>query len=223
MAGEPGREEDKMAYFPFFVDLSQREGLIVGGGAVALRKVEKLLPYGPRLTVCAPRICPALEGLDRVALLRQPFQPEVLEGRDFVLAATDDPEVNETVSRLCQARGIPVNVADDKALCTFLFPALVRRGPLSIGISTGGASPKGAVYLKEQIEALLPPEFGALLEALAQLRPAIQAQVPQAQVREALFARLFAESLRRGGPLSREEAEGIQTAFFREQEEGRGT
>ena len=79
-----------MAYFPFFVDLSGREGLIVGGGAVALRKVQKLLPYGPRLTVVAPEISPKFEELEQVDLCRRPFAAVDLDGCDFAVAATND-------------------------------------------------------------------------------------------------------------------------------------
>lgn len=208
-----------MGYFPFFVDLTGKEGLIVGGGAVALRKAEKLLPYGPHLTACAPRFCPGWERVPEVTLLRQGFDALLLEGTDFVLAATDDRALNREISLLCQAQGIPVNAADDKDFCTFLFPALVHQGPVSIGISTGGASPSGAVYLKREIAALLPPRFGEMMEALAALRPAIQERIPDHKTREALFTRLFQESLDRGRPLTEEEAAAVETDFLRERED----
>lgn len=207
-----------MGYFPFFADLSGKEGLIVGGGTVALRKVKKLLPYGPHLTVCAPRLLPALEQYPELTLLRQAFTPQLLEDKFFVLAATDDRKLNREISLLCQKKRIPVNVADDKEYCTFLFPALVHQGPLSIGISTGGTSPSGAVYLKEQIAALIPEEFGAILEALAALRQPIQAKIADGKIREALFTCLFMESLQMGRPLTAQEVERIERDFFMEQE-----
>ena len=144
-----------MGYFPFFVDLTGKEGLIVGGGTVALRKVEKLLPYGPHLPVAAPEVLPELDSCPELTLLRRPFAPELLENKAFVIAATDDAAVNREISALCQERGIPVNVVDDPDQCTFLFPALVKRGDLSVGISTTGASPTAAVWLKQQVEGLI--------------------------------------------------------------------
>ena len=97
-----------MAYFPFFMDIAGADGLVAGGGAVALRKVEKLLPYGPRLTVVAPDICPELEGVPGLALCRRAFRPGDIEGRAFVIAATGDREVNGALARLCRERSIPV-------------------------------------------------------------------------------------------------------------------
>ena len=145
-----------MAYFPFFVDLTGRTGLLVGGGAVALRKAEKLLPYGPALTVVAPEVLPALADLPGVTVIRRPFSPADLEGADFVIAAADDGAVNAQVSALCQAQKRPVNVVDDPARCSFLFPALVRHGGRSVGTSTGCSIPAAPICLKAQISALLP-------------------------------------------------------------------
>ena len=101
-----------MAYFPLFIDLNQKQGLVVGGGAVAARKIRTLLPYGPHLTVCAPSVLPELEALPGLTLRREPFSPALLEGAFFVIAATDDRELNSRIARLCRERNIPVNVAD---------------------------------------------------------------------------------------------------------------
>ncbi len=130
-----------MAYFPFFIDLEQKEGLIVGGGRVALGKARRLLPYGPRLTVAAPQIFPDFYELEGIALLEEPFVPEILDGKCFVIAATGDVPLDRRIARLCRERDILVNVVGDREACTFLFPALVKRGDLSIGISTGGPTP----------------------------------------------------------------------------------
>lgn len=198
-----------MAYFPFFIDLSGKRGLIVGGGAVALRKAEKLLPYGPELTVAAPELRPELEALEGLTLLCRPFSPDLLEGMSFVVAASGDRALNRQVAALCRARGILVNAVDDREACTFLFPALVRDGPLTAGISTGGSSPSAAVWVKEQLSALLPPGFGALLEELESLRPAVKRAIPDQRRREAAFSRLFAARLAAGEPLSEEDVERI--------------
>lgn len=198
-----------MAYFPFFIDLSGKRGLIVGGGAVALRKAEKLLPYGPELTVAAPELRPELEALEGLTLLCRPFSPDLLEGMFFAVAASGDRALNRQVAALCRARGILVNAVDDREACTFLFPALVRDGPLTAGISTGGSSPSAAVWVKEQLSALLPPGFGALLEELESLRPAVKRAIPDQRRREAAFSRLFAARRAAGEPLSEEDVERI--------------
>ena len=197
-----------MAYFPFFVDLEGQRGLIVGGGTVALRKAEKLLPYGPALTVVAPEPVSELAALP-VELTRREFQPEDLDRADFVIAATDNEEENHRISALCQGRKIPVNVVDDKEACSFLFPALVRRGNLSVGISTGGSSPTAAVWLKEQIEGLLPEHTEEILTWLEGQRPILKERLPHQRERAVCFARLFAACLERGRPLTEEERDNV--------------
>lgn len=198
-----------MAYFPFFVELDRQDGLIVGGSTVALRKIEKLLPYGPRLTVCAPDISPEIQAIPGLLLLRQTFVPELLEGKAFVIAATDDVKLNHDISRLCQERRIPVNVVDDRDYCSFLFPALVKRGSLTVGISTGGASPTGAIYWKKQIDTMIPEGFGGILTYLDGTRELARETIPDEVSRSKFFAALFAACMERGGPLHQGETEEL--------------
>lgn len=197
-----------MAYFPFFVELDGREGLIVGGGAVALRKAEKLLPYGPKLTVLAPEILPELKKMDGITCLENTFTPSALQGKCFVIAATDDAELNQRIARECQARRILVNVVDDKENCGFLFPALVKQGELSIGISTGGASPSAAIYVKENISAFLPECFESVLEYLSGVRETIKEAVPP-QRRSTVLKALFDACMEQGRPLTEAELGGL--------------
>jgi siroheme synthase-like protein len=202
-----------MGYFPFFVDIAGKEGLIVGGGVVALRKIQKLLPFSPLLTVAAPEMLPEIAGIKSLTLLHAPFSEEMLAGKFFVIAATDDVALNHRISALCRQRGILVNVVDDKAACGFLFPALVQDGPLTVGISTGGASPSAAIYLKDQFSAALPANFGEILEFLEEQRSCI----PRNHSR--WFAALFAACLDAGRPLEATELENLQAHFFRDKEE----
>lgn len=195
-----------MPWFPMFVDLKGRPCLIVGGGAVAARKAEKLRPYGPALTVIAPEFAPGFEGC---ALLRRPYRPGDEDGMALVIAATGDPCLNHAVSAACRAQNIPVNVVDDKEQCSFLFPCLVQEGELSVGISTGGASPTAAVWMKNQIAGLIPEGFDAILAWLEELRPRIKAEIPDEQTRSARFAALFSACLGRGRPLTDEELEEL--------------
>lgn len=198
-----------MAYFPLFIDLNQKQGLVVGGGAVAARKIRTLLPYGPHLTVCAPSVLPELEALPGLTLRREPFSPTLLEGAFFVIAATDDPELNSHIARLCRERNIPVNVADPGTESTFLFPSVVRRGPLTVGISTGGKSPSAAHYLKEQIEGLLPDNLEAILFWMDAAREELKGSALSQPQRSACLSRLFSAALQAGGPLSREETQSL--------------
>ena len=166
-----------MGWFPFFIQLEGARGLLVGGGRVALRKAEKLLPFGAQLTVVAPCICPPLAALPGLTLCRRAFADSDLSpAPDFVIAATGDRALDRRIAALCRARRILVNVVDDPAACGFYFPALVQRGRLCIGISTGGASPTAAAWLRQKIEALLPPGFDGILDRLAARREAAKAE-----------------------------------------------
>ncbi len=197
-----------MAYFPFFMDLSGKRGLVAGGGPVALRKIQKLLPYGPSLTVAAGRISPEIAAIPGLELLRENFSPALLEGRFFVIAATDSRTLNREIAALCAARGILVNAVDDREACTFLFPALAKRGDLSVGISTGGASPSGAAWVRDRIEGILPERFGELLAFLDERRQAVKDALPDEGARSACLKELFAACLQAGRPL--EEAEFLE-------------
>lgn len=201
-----------MAYFPFFMDISGGDGLIVGGGRVALRKIEKLLPYEPRLTVCAKTFLPEIEAIPGLTLVQGPFVPTLIEGKLFVISATNDNELNSKIAALCREKRIPVNVVDDREKCTFLFPALVKRGPLSVGISTGGASPSGAVHWKREIDRLIPQDAGELLDYLDGLRETVKEAVPDEKRRSEVFAALFDACKSDGWPLPEERLEKLLNA-----------
>lgn len=164
-----------MAYFPFFVDVTGKKCVVVGGGRIALHKIQKLLPFAPELVVIAPEILPEITDYEssgiRLKCICRSAYPEDLEGAAFVISATDEEETNAWVSNWCRSRGIPVNAVDDKEKCSFLFPALVKRGNLTIGISTEGASPQIASRLRKQIEQEIPERMEEILDYLAWLRP----------------------------------------------------
>ena len=190
-----------MAYFPMFIELEGKTVLIVGGGQVARRKLEKLLPYGARITVAAPHIGSAIIKLGADKYINASFSADMLNDADIVIAATDDHAVNREISALCRERKIPVNVVDDKELCSFIFPALVKRGNMSIGISTGGA--------KERISAMLPDELDSILVYLESLRPVIMDLTESEAERQTLFKALFSACLDLGRHLTVEELMSI--------------
>ena len=191
-----------MAYFPFFMDIEGKNCLIVGGGKVALRKAEKLLPYGPVIHLVSPVFAEEFYAMPALRLNVGEFQPDMLENMSFVIAATGNSSLNHQISALCRARNIPVNVVDDKDACSFIFPALVKRGALSVGISTGGASPSAAIYLKERINALLPDRLDEILSFLDAARAPIKAAFPLEEDRSAVFKELFLLCMGQNAPLT---------------------
>lgn len=193
-----------MPLFPIFINLEGRRVLIAGGGHVALRKAERLSPYGADIFAVAPEFIPGFAGIPGVTLLERRFEPGDIEGAALVIAATDDGELNAAVSELCRWENIPVNVVDDIEKCSFVFPSLVRRGELSVGISTGGASPSAAQYVRRGVEQLVPEGFEGILDFLSAHRAEVKAALPPER-RAAAFAALFERCLERGGPLSEAE------------------
>lgn len=195
-----------MPYFPMFVDLKDQIVLIAGGGKVALRKLQKLTPFGASPTVIAPDILPELAALTGVKFYRRAFRPSDLRPRPaLVIAATDDRKVNRHISELCRKRHIPVNVADDPALCSFVFPALIQEGDFSAGITTGGASPAASAYFKERLSELLPEHLAEILSWLRVIRQTLQSSIPEQTERAAVFRRLFEACMEKGAPLTEEE------------------
>ncbi|MBQ8960241.1 MAG: bifunctional precorrin-2 dehydrogenase/sirohydrochlorin ferrochelatase [Ruminococcus sp.] len=166
-----------MAYFPFFSDISGKLCLIVGGGKVALRKAEKLLPFEPKIRAVSPEFCPGFEELP-VERIRREFRDSDLEGAFMVISATGDEALGARIFGLCSERRIPVNTVDDKAKCSFIFPAIVRSGCVTAGISTGGASPVFARYLAEKSRELLSGRLTEIGLLLAQVRPGILERFP---------------------------------------------
>lgn len=164
-----------MKCFPFMCPVAGSRCLIVGGGEVALRKAQKLLPFAVKVEVCAKRVLPALQALGTVVAAE--YAPALLAGVHFVIAATDDRELNARVANDCRAQGIMVNSVDDRQNCDFFFPALITRGEVVIGISTGGTSPALAAALRRRLEGALPQnmdEIAARAEALRGTLPAAE-------------------------------------------------
>ncbi len=198
-----------MGYFPFFVDLDGKQGLIVGGGIVALRKIENLLPYGPQLTVAAMSFESEIEKIEGLLLLQKSFAADMLEGKYFVIAATDDRELNHVIANLCQEKNILVNVVDDREACTFIFPCLVKKGRLTAGISTEGASPSGAIYIKEKIKQWIPENFEEILGFLEDKRGIVKKRISVEGQRTMVFTELFEQCLEKGRALTEEEFEAV--------------
>ncbi|HEY7069664.1 MAG TPA: bifunctional precorrin-2 dehydrogenase/sirohydrochlorin ferrochelatase [Acidimicrobiales bacterium] len=173
--------------YPVNLVLDGRNCLVVGGGRVAVGKVRGLLEAGARVTVVAPEIDPALtdianeleagdKGQQVLTILRRPYRRGDVAGHRFVVAATGDPEVNQTVYDEGEESGIWVNAADDPARCSAVLPARVRQGRLLVTISTSGHSPAVASWLRERLAEELGPEYDQLIGLLGEARKEVQAQ-----------------------------------------------
>ena len=192
------------------IGLAQRQVVVVGGGAVAARKVATLLEADARVTVISPDLTSELEALveaGRIAALNRPYREGDLAAALLVIAATDDAEVNRAVWREADRRGCLINVVDDLAHSNFIVPAVVRRGELTLAVSTGGDSPALARRLREQLEAEIGPEYGELVALLGELRPDLLARFAPGRARLAAALRLVDSDL-----LDVIRAEGVEAA-----------
>lgn len=160
-------------YYPMMLDLAGKPVTVVGGGTIALDKVELFLNFGAAVTVVSPDLHPDLQELlatGRIRHVSRPYRRGDVEGAAIVVAATDDRRVNSLVAADARAAGIPVNVVDTPAECTFIVPSVVTQGDLVIAVSTGGASPALSKRIRRQLEARYGPEYAELLELLRQTR-----------------------------------------------------
>ncbi len=205
--------------YPVYLSLKEKAVLVVGGGAVAERKVLGLLPCEARITVVSPEVTESLAELAQTGAIvwqRKGYESHDLEGAEIVFVATDDREVNERASADAQRLKLPVNVADCPSLCTFFLPSVLRRGPLSIAVSTEGAAPLLARRLREGLEDRIGDDVGIFAELLARHRgEVIERLAPEARAiywdraLDGSVLRLIAEG-------RTDEAEDVLTAWIDE-------
>lgn len=194
-----------MPLFPLFADLRGREVLVVGGGEVALRKVEALLHAGARVRVHALALQPTLAqwcGEGRIERVEGEFDPAWLDAAWLVVVATDDAGFNARVAAEAERRHRFANVVDDARLSGFQVPAVVDRDPLLVAISSGGAAPMLARRLREQLETQFDDSLGEFAGLFAQHRDAIRQRLPDLAQRRRWFDRVIdgpIQSLLRSG------------------------
>ena len=183
-----------MEQLPVFLNLRGWPCLVVGAGPVGAGRAEALAAAGGRVRVVAPEVCESAADLARegaVELRRGRFEASDLEGRRLVVAATDDRALNRRIVALAESRGILANSASDAGRGHFSMPAIVDRSPVLAAVSTGGASPSLARYVRARLETLIPRSFGRLAELARAARPEVNARLPRVSDRRAFWDRVF--------------------------------
>lgn len=168
-----------MGYYPIFLELAGRACLVIGGGAVAERKVMGLLAAGASVTVISPALNPPLAALARAGRVRhvaRQYCPGDLAGSRLVFVAAGDSEVKAAAVREGRDRGVWVNAADDPALCDFILPAVLRRGALVVAVATGGESPALSRAVREELEAYFTEDYALLVQVVAEVRRELRQQ-----------------------------------------------
>lgn len=187
-----------MSYFPMFIELKGKRCLVVGGGRIALRKIEVLKEFGADLLVVSPVISQEILQITEISCREKQFESEDLKGQEVVVAATDDKELNHRISRACRERQIPVNAVDQTEDCTFLFPAYLKEGEVVAAFSSGGQSPVVTQYLKAQSAPFLTHLVGETAACLGSLRKTLQQCIKSEKERKEIYGALLQMALKEG-------------------------
>ncbi len=194
-SSSPLAEVCALNYYPVCLNIAGRSCLIVGGGRVAERKAGGLLECGAEVCVISPQLSPGLcllydQGI--ISWRQRGYESGDVRGAFLVMAATDDHEVQDMVVADCGRHNIPLNVADVPDKCNFILPALMRRGSLSIAVSTSGKSPALARELKERLRAEIGAEFELLNDMMGLLRAEVMGRGLEQKENEAVFKEILA-------------------------------
>ncbi len=185
-----------MAYFPLFIDCHRMQALVVGGGMIAGAKIESLLAHGATVTVVASKVGARVRSRIAacgMAVFERPYETADLAGKTLVVVAVNSAAESRRIAADVRRHGVLVNVVDNPPLCDFIFPAMIRRGPLQIAVSSGGVSPVLARLVKQTIELALPRRLDALIAFADEKRQIVRTRLKALQPR-----RLFWECVFRG-------------------------
>lgn len=205
-----------MGYLPIFMEVGAARCLVVGGGEVAQRKAQSLLDAGAEVTVVSPAINSLLEDharAGRITHIRRAYAAGDMRGHALVFAATSDAILHKALFEEARALSIPINVADEPELCSFIMPAAIKRGALAIAVSTGGASPAMAKRIATRLERIFGPEYALTLEILRAARLRLKANETSAIRRSSALSSLAASHL--PGALRRGDLDGVERVLRR--------
>jgi precorrin-2 dehydrogenase/sirohydrochlorin ferrochelatase len=177
-------------FYPAFIDLENRDVLVVGGGIVAERKVETLLETGARITVVSPQITEQLQNYahsNRLTIRQRDFTPSDVDGVTLIISATDDPTTQSEVASIAASKNILVNTVDKPELCSFIVPAILRRGDITIAISTSGKSPSLAAELRSRLDRILSDDIARTARVLGAVRQEVHQQFADSDERKRVF------------------------------------
>ncbi len=186
-----------MRYYPIYLNLTDKLSIIVGGGTIAEGKVTSLLEADAKVVIIAPEVTPAVRALaenGKITWEQRTYHDGDLEGAAIAISATDSPEINHQVWDEANRRGILINVVDDVPYCNFIAPAIVRRGDITIAISTNGKMPALAAHMRREMDKSFGDEYLQLLEITTPMRAELGAKHLDYTIRQKLWRKLFEET-----------------------------
>ncbi|HEX2955861.1 MAG TPA: bifunctional precorrin-2 dehydrogenase/sirohydrochlorin ferrochelatase [Chitinispirillaceae bacterium] len=182
-----------MFYYPVMLDLRDRKCLIVGGGVIALRKVVGLLRAQARVTVISPEFTKKFKRFSaKIEMVQKTFAiQDITSDCAVVIAATNCESINTLVSERTRELNIPCNVVDEPSHCSFIVPAVVRRGDISVAISTNAASPRFSKFIKKKIGETVTVEYAKIAELMSEIRLFLKKNCPDQSKRFAIWEFIF--------------------------------
>lgn len=187
-----------MRHLPIFIDLANKPCLVVGGGGIALRKINLLLSAKGLVSCIAKGVNSEVEKLanhNKIKLHKRLFSDEDIKDYFLVISATDDAELNTRIAELSRAKNILVNVVDKPSLCSFIMPAIIDREPVTIAIASGGASPVLSRLLRAKIESTIPASYGQLAQLAAKFRQRVKDKFTTIAKRRIFWEDVFSSTI----------------------------
>lgn len=210
-------KETNMSYFPMFIDLKGKECLVVGGGAIAFRKIQVLGEFGATVTVVAPEMISEIDTMNEIRVLKREFQMEDIKEKDLVVAATPNKKLNHRISKECREKKIPINAVDQQEDCTFIFPSYIKQGEVIGAFSSSGQSPVITQYLKEAFRPVLNEYVAELAQCLGGIREEVKQRIQPESKRKTFYENILNQSLEEGHFPEHEKLEQIIDDYSREE------
>lgn len=202
-----------MAYFPIFTQIEGKRCLIIGGGKVAARKVRTLLQYGANIVVVAEKVCEEIKKIlpeeNLLESRKKAFFEKEIHKAFLVIAATSNREENHYIAKLCHDGNVFVNVADSEEESSFIFPSIVRKGDISIGINSGTGSPTVSKQIRKQIEKAVPDYYADIAVFMGELREYVKANFKEESQRRYILKTAAAQAFSEERVLTEKEIEEI--------------
>lgn len=180
-----------MGYFPFYIDIKDKNCVVIGGGKTAFRKIKRLTEFEPHITVISPEILTEISEIPDIGIIPREYRTGDIDNAFMVITATDNKNLNEEIFNICQQKNILVNTVDDIEKCRFIFPSLVHEGDITVGISTSGKSPVYAKFLRLNIEDMLDGYHMKIFETLSRFRPYVREHFDNEKQRKEAMETVF--------------------------------
>ncbi|MDD7408404.1 MAG: bifunctional precorrin-2 dehydrogenase/sirohydrochlorin ferrochelatase [Anaerovoracaceae bacterium] len=203
-----------MTYFPMYLNIENRPCLVVGGHHTAYQKIKTLLDFGADIRVVSSHISEEVMDLliaNKMSFEERNVREEDVQGMILVVNAAADPEADRMIYQACVERGIAVNTVDNEKYSTFIFPAIYRDGDIIASVSSCGASPSAAAWVRDRIREMVPPYFGEIVKQQRSLRKKLKKEEPDAAKRHRVMKSSFKLAVEKGRPLSEKEISDLSS------------